>query len=142
MAIVAPPPLEQPRAGGPEPLQADVLMQAHAAHLGHCAAECPDRDAEFIGEICRIDRSGWIGGDIIVDLLYEPDGSRACTRGAVIRQRANSKQIVEREQQALLEMRGDLRGFEHMRLDRRDPQDVKEKLSRVEMSGGVRDAYP
>src|SRR5207302_6571001 len=95
---------EKLRAGGPQPLQADVLMQAHTTHLGHRAAERPDRDAELTGEIGRIDRAGRIGCDVIVDLLYEPGGSRACVRGATLRQRVRSKQVVESEQQALLEM--------------------------------------
>ncbi len=50
------------------------------------------------------------------------------------------KQVVEGEQQALLEMGGDLGGFEHVRLYGRGPQDVENKLTRVEMRRRVRDA--
>lgn len=117
-------------------------MQAHAAHLGYCTAEGPDRDAELTGEIGRIDRGCRIGCDVIVDLLHEPGGSRACIRGAPLRQRIGSKQVVESEQQPFLEMAGGFRGLEHVRLDRCGPEDIEHKLSRVKMGGGVRDANP
>src|SRR5206468_7720818 len=62
---------EQPAAGRPQSLQADVLVQAHAAHLADGAAERSDRDTKLTGEISRIDRSGRIGSDVIVDQLHE-----------------------------------------------------------------------
>lgn len=129
-------------AGRPQPLEANVLVQAHATHLADCAAERPDRDAELAGEIGGIDRRGRAGCDVVVDPLHELDRALAVDRGAQIRHRIDPKQIVEREQQTFLEMGGHLAGFEQERLHGRGSQDVEQGSPRVEQGGPVRDAGP
>src|SRR3954469_16928148 len=139
---VGAPAFEKARPRRPQFFQANVLMQAHATHLADGAAERPDRDAELAGEIGGIDRSSWMCCDVIVDPLHELDRPLALDGGTPVRERIDAKQIVEREQQAFLEMGGDLGRFEQGRLHRRGSQNVEQELPYVEQSGAVRDIGP
>ena len=105
---VGAPAFEKARPRRPQFFQANVLMQAHATHFADGAAERPDRDAKLAGEIGGIDRSSRMCCDVIVDPLHEFDGPLALDGGTPVCERIDAKQIVEREQQAFLEMGGDL----------------------------------
>jgi len=64
--------LQEAGPGRPQPLQSDVLLQAHAAHRRDRTAKRPYRHSELAGEVGRVDGGGRIRGDIVVDQVHEP----------------------------------------------------------------------